>query len=149
MALTTDTVSGLMRNQPVNVTNENTLIYGRYEFLKTRTLVAIPVVSIITVALVAGTFGNVLILVVICSNKLGRNVTTTFILNLALSDMFVTLVVDPMSVLGKLWTKIIVRCLICLEHSFIHFLTITDIACSSLILGENIGRSHLYLLQLL
>lgn len=85
----------------VNESTDAADIYGRHEFLKTRTWVAVPVIIIVSLATALGTFGNVLILSVIWSNKLGRNVTTTFIMNLAMSDLFVTLVVDPMSILGK------------------------------------------------
>lgn len=89
----------------INGSVEGVVVYGRHEFLKTRTLLATPVVVIISIACVVGTLGNVLILSVICTNKLGRNVTTTFIMNLAVSDMFVTLVVDPMSLIGKDFTS--------------------------------------------
>lgn len=78
------------------------VVYGRHEFLKSNTWLATPVVVIIALASVTGTFGNVLILTVIGTNKLGRNVTTTFIMNLAISDLFVTLVADPMSLVGML-----------------------------------------------
>ena len=85
--------------------SQGVVIYGRHEFLKTRTLLATPLIVIIAAASVVGTVGNALVLTVICSNKLGRNVTTTFIMNLAMSDMFVTLIVNPMSLVGKLIIK--------------------------------------------
>lgn len=88
----------------VNGSNEpgGVVVYGRHEFLKSSAWFATPVVVIIALASVIGTFGNVLILIVIGTNKLGRNVTTTFIMNLAISDLFVTLVADPMSLVGML-----------------------------------------------
>lgn len=101
MECTTENVFEIYFNNRFNVTSESVIVYGRYEFLKTRTLLAIPVVIIVSIAAVAGTVGNALTLVVVGSNMLGRNVTTTFIMNLAVSDLFVTLVVNPMSLVGK------------------------------------------------
>ena len=103
MDFTTDPVNEFLHLQrrDVNDSQDGVTVYGRYEFLKTRTLLATPIVVIIAAATLVGTLGNALIITVICSNKLGKNVTTMFILNLAISDMFVTLIVDPMSLIGK------------------------------------------------
>lgn len=90
-------MNGGMANGSLN----NVPVYGRHEFLKSRTLIATPVIVLISLACIVGTLGNFFILLVVCSNKLGRNVTTTFIMNLAVSDMIVTLIVDPMSLIGK------------------------------------------------
>lgn len=92
----------LLNKRSINESSGGVVIYARHEFLKTRTALAVPVVVILLIASVVGTLGNVLTLAVICSNRLGRNVTTTFIMNLAMSDLFVTLIVDPMSLLGRL-----------------------------------------------
>jgi len=104
MALPTDPLDDVLHTRGVNG-SQGGVIYGRHEFLKTRTLLATPLIVIIAAASVVGTVGNALVLTVICSNKLGRNVTTTFIMNLAMSDMFVTLIVNPMSLVGKLTIK--------------------------------------------
>ena len=101
MALPTDPLDDVLHTRGVNG-SQGVVIYGRHEFLKTRTLLATPLIVIIVADSVVGSVGNALILTVICSNKLGRNVTTIFIMNLAISDMFVTLIVNPMSLVGKL-----------------------------------------------
>lgn len=96
--------SGKTYTYRINGSSEGVVVYGRHEFIQTRTWLAAPVVSIICLASLIGTAGNALILTVICSNKLGRNVTTMFIMNLAISDLYVTLVADPMSIIGRLFT---------------------------------------------
>lgn len=98
MAFTTDIINALQNK--VNESSDVAIVFGRHEFLKSKTWIAAPVVVVIVLASVVGTFGNVLILAVICSNTLGRNVTITFITNLAISDLFMTLVADPMNVVG-------------------------------------------------
>jgi len=61
----------------------------------------IPCLVILAIASVAGTFGNVTILFLIFTKKKLRNVETIFIVNLAISDLYVTSLADPMSLLGK------------------------------------------------
>lgn len=78
------------------------ILYGRFGFLTEKTSYAVPVVTILTIASLAGTFGNILILIVATSTKISRNVEATFIVNLALSDFYVTIVADPMSLIGML-----------------------------------------------
>ena len=72
-----------------------------YEFLKVNPWIAIPCLIILTVASLGGTFGNVLTLLAVAFSREIQNVEKTFIVNLALSDLYVTAIADPMSILGK------------------------------------------------
>ena len=83
------------------------LHYGQHEFITSRTPLAVPVITLLTVASITGTFGNILILIVACSKKLWRHVEARFIVNLALSDLYVTLVADPMSIIGMVYQFIL------------------------------------------
>ena len=76
-------------------------VFAKYEFVQTNPWLAFPVVLVLFAASLVGTSGNILILlsVLLCKNV--RTVESTFIVNLALSDMFVTLVADPFSIVGK------------------------------------------------
>ncbi|XP_052788864.1 melatonin receptor type 1B-A-like [Mya arenaria] len=76
---------------------------GRHAFLTSQPYVAVSCIIIQAVASLAGTFGNVLILFVIATKSELRNkMESTFIANLALSDMYVTLIAGPMSLLAKI-----------------------------------------------
>ncbi|WAR32005.1 LOW QUALITY PROTEIN: MTR1A-like protein [Mya arenaria] len=75
---------------------------GRHAFLTSQPYVAVSCIIIQAVASLAGTFGNVLILFVIATKSELRNkMESTFIANLALSDMYVTLIAGPMSLLDR------------------------------------------------
>ena len=76
-------------------------IFGRHEFLQTLPWAAFPTIVLLTVASFIGTSGNVLTLLAIASNKKVRNVESMFIVNLAMSDLYVTTVADPVSIIGK------------------------------------------------
>ncbi|XP_052777344.1 melatonin receptor type 1B-B-like [Mya arenaria] len=76
--------------------------FGRHEFITTQPAVAVPCVIILSVASLLGTFGNVLILYVIATKSRLRNkMESTFIASLAISDLYVTLIADPMSLVAK------------------------------------------------
>lgn len=75
--------------------------YGRHEFILTKPLTAIPTIAILSLASFIGTAGNVLTLLAIASSKNLRNVESIFIVNLAISDLYVTMIADPMSIVGK------------------------------------------------
>lgn len=89
--------SGSMSDGEIN----DKLYYDRYEFLLQKTPYAVPVVTVLAIATVTGTFGNILILTVACSKKFWRKVEARFIVNLALTDLYVTLIADPMSLVGE------------------------------------------------
>ncbi|KAJ8322100.1 hypothetical protein KUTeg_000571 [Tegillarca granosa] len=85
-----------------NVTVSDEIVFGRHQFVRERPEVAIPCLIILCLAAIIGTFGNILILLAIWKYKKLRHVETIFIVNLALSDLFVTTIGDPMSILAKL-----------------------------------------------
>ena len=75
-------------------------IYERHEFVTTRTEVAMPVIILLSIASVVGTMGNLLILTVVFMKRTWHHVEMTFIGNLAMADLYVTVVADPMSLIG-------------------------------------------------
>ncbi|KAH3827836.1 hypothetical protein DPMN_129779 [Dreissena polymorpha] len=58
-------------------------------------------VIILVVTSVVGTFGNFLVLYVVAAKKAILKVESVFIVNLAISDVFVTAVANVISLLGK------------------------------------------------
>lgn len=76
-------------------------VFNRHEFLNGSPGIAIPVLIVLTAASIIGTFGNVLILMSVATTKELQNVESIFIVNLACSDLYVTIVADPMSIVGK------------------------------------------------
>ena len=82
-------------------TQQSETKYGRHEFLETRPEHAIPCIIVLAAASIVGTFGNVLILVVVACKRKIRNVESIFIANLAISDLYVTAIADPMSLIGE------------------------------------------------
>ena len=87
----------------VNVFQDNSqhMVLAQYEFVQDNPWLAFPIVLVLFAASVIGTFGNILILLSVFMCKNVRTVESTFIVNLALSDMYVTLVADPFSIIGK------------------------------------------------
>ena len=75
--------------------------FGKHEFIRTKPWTAIPVIVILSVASFVGTAGNILTLLAIASNKKLRNAEMIFIVNLAISDLYVTAIADPLSIVGK------------------------------------------------
>ena len=80
-------------------------VFAKYEFVQTNPWLAFPVVLVLFAASLVGTSGNILIFLSVLFYKKVRTVESTFIVNLALSDMFVTLIADPFSIVGKLLRK--------------------------------------------
>lgn len=84
-----------------NLTNSyNT--FGRYQFLNETPGVAIPVLITLILAALFGTFGNVLILITIFTTEKLHRLECIFMANLAISDMYVTTLADPLSIVAKL-----------------------------------------------
>lgn len=75
--------------------------FGRHEFLKLNPRTAIPTIILTTIASLVGTFGNVMTLLAVKLYKKINNIEKIFIVNLALSDLYVTTIADPMSIVGK------------------------------------------------
>ena len=76
-------------------------VFGKHEFINTRPWTAVPTIIILSIASFVGTAGNIMILLAIASSQNLRNVEAIFIVNLAISDLYVTLIADPMSIVGK------------------------------------------------
>ncbi|KAK3581244.1 hypothetical protein CHS0354_032965 [Potamilus streckersoni] len=72
--------------------------YMRHEFLNYNPNIVVPCIVILAMASVVGTAGNILILLAVATNKALRNVESIFIVNLAYSDLYVTLIADPMNI---------------------------------------------------
>ena len=87
-------------------TNDTDLDFsGRYEpfeFLEVQPELYIVLVTVLVFASVVGTCGNVLILVAIATQRNLQNVESVFVVNLACCDLYVTLIADPLSIVGKL-----------------------------------------------
>ncbi|KAL3851665.1 hypothetical protein ACJMK2_015394 [Sinanodonta woodiana] len=77
-------------------------VFGRLDFLQEKPYIAIPTIIIISIAAIAGTFGNMLIIMAVATYKKLQNIESTFIVNMAISDMFVTVIADPMNIVAKL-----------------------------------------------
>lgn len=75
--------------------------FDRYEFLQTSPGVAVPLLVVLFVASVFGTFGNILIVVSVATTRELQNVESIFLVNLAFSDLYVTMIADPMSIIGE------------------------------------------------
>ena len=101
------TSATLLKDECVNVTTAESnpsieiSAFGKHEFIQTKPGIAIPVIIILSVASFVGTSGNVLTLLAVASSKNLRNVETIFIVNLAISDLYVTSIADPLSIVGK------------------------------------------------
>jgi hypothetical protein len=84
-------------------------IFDRYQFVTESPGVAISLIIILLLAGLIGTCGNVLILLALCVIRNMKSLESIFIANLAISDTYVTLVADTMSIVGKF------QCLNCVE----------------------------------
>ena len=76
--------------------------YEPFEFLAAQPELYIILVTSLVIASVVGTCGNVLILVAIATQRDLQNVESVFVVNLACCDLYVTVVFDPLSIVGKL-----------------------------------------------
>lgn len=85
-----------------NMNSNSAGSFGRHEFLKTNPWTAIISIIVLSVASVGGTFGNIVILLSVALCRKVRSVESIFIVNLALSDLYVTSIADPMSIVAKL-----------------------------------------------
>lgn len=90
-----------MSNNFTSVGTGSVDVFGKHEFLHTKPWAAWPTIVVLSLASCVGTVGNILTLLAIASNKSVRNVESIFIVNLAISDLYVTTIADPMSILGK------------------------------------------------
>ena len=93
-----------------NLTHHDVSIrWEPYEFLTAQPVLSILLITILVIASVVGSGGNILILVSIATQRNLQNVESVFVVNLACCDLYVTLIADPLSIVGKL------RCCQCLS----------------------------------
>lgn len=85
-----------------NSSNEDSNKFDPFEFVNTNPALGVIIFLVLVVASVAGTGGNLLILLAVAKNRDLQNVESVFIVNLAVCDMYVTLVADPLSIVGEL-----------------------------------------------
>ena len=90
-----------MNNTFTSLEPDSARVFGKHEFLSSKPWAAWPTIVVLSFASFVGTVGNILTLLAIASNKSVRNVESIFIVNLAISDLYVTTVADPMSIIGK------------------------------------------------
>lgn len=76
-------------------------VTGRHDFIKSNTVVALSTLLVLTLAALVGTCGNIIILIAVSTRNTLRKVETVFIVNLAIADLYVTSVADPMSIVGE------------------------------------------------
>lgn len=75
--------------------------FGKHQFILTNPATAIVCLLIRCIASLSGTAGNVLTILAILTHKKIRNEKSVFFVNLAVSDLYVTVVADPLSMVGK------------------------------------------------
>jgi hypothetical protein len=80
--------------------------FGRFEFVKESPVVAVSSLFILGFASAMGTFGNLLILAAVVRVIPTKSLDFIFVGNLAFSDSIVTLVIDPLNILGKFFPLI-------------------------------------------
>ena len=94
-----------LKKQTMNSTIQNLssqpFVYSRYQFVNESPMVAIPILIILVIAAILGSFGNILILIAIFTTKNLQRLECIFMANLATSDIYVTLLADPLSIVGK------------------------------------------------
>ena len=73
-----------------------------YEFLETQPVLYYTLIITLVIASFVGSCGNICILVAIATQRDLHTVESVFIVNLACCDLYVTLVADPLSIVGKL-----------------------------------------------
>lgn len=76
--------------------------FERYQFVLQSPGTAIPSLVMLVFAALAGTFGNILILITLFTTKNLHKFECIFMANLAISDMYVTLFADPFSIVAKI-----------------------------------------------
>lgn len=69
-------------------------------FLEVNYAFAVVAMTCLGVAGASGTFGNLLIIVSVVVSKEMHNVESVFIVNLAFCDLYITLVAEPLSIVG-------------------------------------------------
>lgn len=104
-------------------------VFSRFEFIAESPGVGSCLFVALILASLVGAFGNLLILVALCKSKKMNSLECIFIGNLALSDLYVTIVADPMSIVGKYAAFQLLDCpTFCIEwQSFYPVISISEI----------------------
>lgn len=104
-------------------------VLSRFEFIAESPGVGSCLFVALILASLVGAFGNLLILVALCKSKKMNSLECIFIGNLALSDLYVTIVADPMSIVGKYAAfQLLDRPIFCIEwQSFYPVISISEI----------------------
>lgn len=104
-------------------------VFRRFEFIAESPAVGSCLFVALILASLVGAFGNLLILVALCKSKKMNSIECIFIGNLALSDLYVTIVADPMSIVGKYAAfQLLDRHIFCIEwQSFYPVISISEI----------------------
>ena len=79
--------------------NETTIIYVT-PLLESDYILALCYVAVLGVALLIGTFGNVIIIIVTSTTSAMNKVGKHFVINLAVSDLCVSGIAEPMCIVG-------------------------------------------------
>jgi len=93
------------------LTEMNSSVQGRDGSLYSRApAIAVPYVGVLSVAAVVGTLGNLVVITAVTvkylrsrrnrAETIGNDVGRAFIANLALSDLIVTAVINPLAIVG-------------------------------------------------
>lgn len=104
-------------------------VFRRFVFIIESPAVGSCLFVALILASLVGAFGNLLILVALCKSKKMNSLECIFIGNLALSDLYVTIVADPMSIVGKYAAfQLLDRPIFCIEwQSFYPVISISEI----------------------
>lgn len=84
--------------------SENLVVRTGESFLEAQPSHAIPYIGMTIIALTVGSVGNLVIVGCFAISKALSKVGNEFLFNMALSDLCVTAVAEPMCILGK-WTN--------------------------------------------
>ncbi|KAL4226622.1 Melanopsin [Mactra antiquata] len=76
--------------------------YDRFEFVTESPYLAIPSALIVGIASLIGTVGNLILIVVLATNKSLHNIDTIFVVNLVISDSYVVCIAGPLSIVAKI-----------------------------------------------
>lgn len=74
--------------------------YGK-PLLETDFTLAVIYCCIVGVALIVGVFGNIIIMIITAGTRAMNNIGRDFVMNLAMADLCVSGVADPLCILGK------------------------------------------------
>lgn len=86
----------------MNTTSSNGK-YGGWEFLLNNLNIYLPYTVICSLVTITGTVGNLIIIAAIIDSKELQTNTNALIFNLALSDLFISGIVDLFAVVGKIF----------------------------------------------